>query len=608
MRQRVVMLFLAVAVCLGCWGCAGDGGGNIIIGNDPSNKPEQTVPAVDPETLFTDRDRETGYQDPVTVNLSDSGITADGKGVRIDGTTVTITAEGTYLLSGTLTDGQIRVDVTDQQKVQLVLENAAVNCPGSAALYVVEADKVFVTLAEGTENALASTGSFAEDGTGVDAAVFSKGDITFNGSGQLVVLSEAGHGIVSKDDLKIIGGSYVVNAAGQGITGKDCLCIEDGSFTVESGTDALHSKNDEDNSRGYIYILGGTFALTSGNDAMDASKDIFISGGDFTIYTGDGSASVTHSDGQWGGGMPGGWGGFGEIGSETTAEESRKGIKAATAIAISGGSFTIDAQDDALHSNDSLTVAGGSFAVASGDDAFHADGALTISSGTIDISKSYEGLEGTYITVSGGEISLIASDDGMNAAGGNDGSGMAGPWGQGGGFGEATDAYITISGGTLNINASGDGIDSNGALTVTGGTVYLDGPTNSGNGPLDYAGEAKITGGTFVALGAAGMAMNFGTNSTQGAILCSLNGTAPALTEVCIKNSSGVVLASHTSQKTFQSILISAPGMEQGSTYTVFVGEASGEFTLDSIIYGSGSGMGGGGMGGGMGGGRPGRP
>ena len=174
---------------------------------------------------------------------------------------------------------------------------------------------------------------------------------------------------------------------------------------------------------------------------------------------------------------------------------------------------------------------------------------------------------------------------------------------------------ILIAGGNLVMNAGGDGIDSNGDLTVTGGTVYLDGPTNSGNGALDYAGNAKITGGVFIALGAAGMAMNFGTDSTQGAILCGLNGNAPAGTEVSVKDSKGSVLASYTSQKSYQSILISAPGMEKGQTYTVSVGEATAEFTLDSIIYGSGSGMGGpggmgggpGGMGGGPGGGRPGK-
>lgn len=611
MLRRLIAIFMTVVLCLGCCACAqqdtpkATGGGNGPTQSTNQQPQDQTVtpPAVqtpDPNEVFTDRDRETGYQNAVTVTLSDKGSAASGNGIAINGSTVTITAEGTYVLTGTLTDGQIRVNVADQQKVQLVLSGVSVKCKGGAALFIAQGDKVFVTLAEGTENTLASTGKFIRDtASGVDAVVYSKADLTFNGSGTLTVRSEEGHGIVSKDDLKFTGGSYVVEAEKQGISGKDCLCIENGSFTVNSGTDGIRSKNDEDTTRGYVYIFGGTFDITAGNDGVDASKDLAITGGEFTVVTGDGSASVTHSDGEWGGGMPGGWWGSGDS-SQTATDESRKGLKA-TGITITGGSFNVDAEDDAIHSNDALTVAGGTFTVATGDDAFHAESTLAILDGTIGITKSYEGLEGSYITVFGGNIQLIASDDGMNAAGGNDGSGMAGPWGQGG-FAETTDACITISGGTIILNAGGDGIDSNGDLTVTGGAVYLDGPTNSGNGPLDYAGNAKITGGTFIALGAAGMAMNFGTDSTQGAILCGLNGTAPAGTAVSIKDSAGNVLASYTSQKTFQSILISAPGMAVGETYTVFVGEASGEFTLDSIIYGSGSGMGGG-----MGGGRPGR-
>jgi len=591
MARKLLAGLMAAALCFGCVGCAGETGSE----NDPV--PTVQVETVDPNELFTDRDREEGYESVVTVTLSDGGSRADGPGVTVVGHTVTIGEEGAYLLTGVLTQGQIRVQVANKEKVQLVLQNVSVSCTGSAALYIAQGDKVFITLAEGTENTLVSTGAFVADAAdGVDAAVYSKADLTFNGSGTLQVRSETGHGIVSKDDLKFTGGTYAVNAAKQGITGKDCLCIEDGSFTVESGTDGLHSKNDEDTALGYVYILDGKFNIKAGNDGMDASKDIYIADGDFTIFTGEGSASVTHSDSSWGGGMPGGWWGSGS--STTITEESRKGMKAGTAVTILGGSFDIDAEDDAIHSNGSAAITDGTLTLASGDDAIHAEDVLEISGGTIKITKSYEGLEGTYITVAGGDINITASDDGMNAAGGNDGSGMAGPWGQGGGFDEATDAYILISGGAMVINAGGDGVDSNGDLTVTGGTTYVNGPTNSGNGPLDYAGKGKITGGVFIAIGSSGMAMNFGTDSTQGAILCSLNGTAPAETDVSVKDSEGNVLASMVSEKSFQSILISAPGMVKGGTYTVCVGQATGEFTLSSIIYGSGSGMGGPGGGG----------
>ena len=598
MERRIFAVFLSSVLLLSLAACNAD------------PKPAETVsnvtaPSVTLDTaeMFTDRDLDPGYDSAVSITLSD-GSTIGGKGVTVEGSTVTVTAAGTYRLSGKLTSGQIRVAAGEKDKVQLVLEGVSVENTGHAALYILSGDKVFLTLAEGTENTLAAAGEFTQtDDNTVDAAVCSKSDLVINGSGKLAVSCETSHGIVSKDDLKITGGSLTVNAAKQGITGKDSLRIAGGSITVDAGTDGIRSKNTEDAAKGYIYIRGGVLDITAGNDGISASSACLIEGGTFEIDTGGGSASVTHSEGQWGGGMrPGGWGGM-EGGTSLEDTESIKGIKAGSGLNIAGGSFHIDAEDDALHSNADLTVTGGTFSVASGDDAFHAESALFISGGTLDITKSYEGLEGNYITVVGGTISLVASDDGINAAGGDDSSGMAGPFGGFGGFGEATDAYILISGGHLVLNSGGDGIDSNGDLTVTGGTVYLDGPTNGGNGPLDYAGNAKITGGIFIALGSADMAMNFGMDSTQGAILCSLNGNAPAGTEVAVKDSKGNVLASYESQKTFRSILISAPGMEQGETYTVCAGQVSGAFTLDNIICGNGGGPGGGRPGGG----RPGK-
>lgn len=596
MKRGILAAALIAAICLGCCACSGPET------QPATGDPAASIPAgsvaqeVDADELFTDRDRDDSYSGCVTVTLSDSGCAADGSGVTLSGSTVTVTKAGTYRLTGTLSAGQIRVSAGKEDKVQLVLDGVNVTSSGSAALLILSGDKVFVTLAEGGDNILTSTGEMnqTEDGSSVDATVFSKSDLTFNGGGSLTVTCQAGHGIVSKDDLKITGGTYRVTAAKQGMTGKDRLCVEAGSFVIESGTDGLHAKNDEDATLGDIYLLGGSFEIHAGNDGLDASRNILITGGELTITTGDGSASVTHTDGMWGG--PGGWGSIGAA----TSTESRKGIKAAENLTVTGGTLRIDSEDDALHSNGSLAVSGGELTVASGDDALHADGTLEISGGNLTITASYEGIEGNYITICGGDIRLTASDDGLNAAGGNDGSGMAGPWGHGGGFGEAEDASILICGGTLVVNAGGDGIDSNGDLTVTGGTVYVDGPTNSGNGALDYGGKATITGGTVIAVGASGMAVNFGTESTQGAILYGVGSSAPAGTQISIQDSDGKVLASYTSQKAFQSVVISALGMTVGGSYTLTVGGSSVQITLTSVIYGGGSGMGG------IGGGRPG--
>ena len=207
----------------------------------------------------------------------------------------------------------------------------------------------------------------------------------------------------------------------------------------------------------------------------------------------------------------------------------------------------------------------------------------------MNITRSYEGLEGTVVNISGGEVSVTASDDGINAAGGKDTSGTAG-WFGSDSFRGDSQSSITISGGSITIDASGDGIDSNGSLTVTGGTVYVNGSVSDGDGALDYEGEGIITGGTVVAVGSSGMAVNFGKNSTQGSILYNLSSAQNAGTEVTLTDENGKVLASFTPTKTFRSVVISAPGVEVGSTYTLTVGSQTFSVTMDSVVYGTGSG------------------
>jgi len=623
MKRKLAALILAALLCIGCAACGASS-------STSSSASAQTLSAEAASTadMFTDRDFEVGYSDYVTVTLADGASSADGTGVSVDGNTVTITQEGTYLLTGTLTDGQIVVDADETAKIQIVLDGACVTCAGSAALYVKQADKVFVTLAESTENTLASTGEFVQtDDNTVDGAIFAKSDLTLNGKGTLTVTSESGHGIVSKDDLKITSGTYVVTAASQGLSGKDSVRIADGTFTITAGADGIHSSNDEDTSKGFIYIANGTFTVDAQGDDVDASGTLTILDGTFALTSGGGSANAparTNSDMPgMGGGMHGGPGGAAPSSTDSTSADSAtaaavttaatvsadssasedtttstKGLKADQAVLISGGTFTIDSADDAVHTNADLSVSGGEFTIKAGDDGMHADSSLTISGGTIDITESYEGIEGSAITVSGGTTSVVSSDDGLNASSSTD-----------------SDAIITISGGQLTVNADGDGIDSNGSLSVTGGTTYVSGPTNSGNGALDYNDSATITGGVLIAAGATGMDQNFGSDSTQGSILYQLSSVQAAGTTITLKNSDGSVLASYTPVKEFQSVVVSAPGIESGSTYTLTVGSASESIEMTDLIYGTGSemggaggNMGGGGMGGGPRGGNGGTP
>ncbi|HPD88868.1 MAG TPA: carbohydrate-binding domain-containing protein [Oscillospiraceae bacterium] len=579
MKKKWMTFFLAALLCLSLAAC---------------QSTEEGTPAESASSestgSFTDSDFEVGYSDYVTVTLADGTSSADGGGVEIDGDTVTITEEGTYLLTGALSDGQILVDAGDSAEIQLVLDNVSVACSGSAAIYVRKAGKVFLTMTEGSENSLTSSGEFAQtDDNNVDAAVFSKADLTMNGNGTLTVGCESGHGVVSKDTLKVAGGTYEITSASQGLSGKEGVEIADGVFVITSGKDGIHAENDEDATLGSIYIEGGTFVITAGGDGMDASGALTIPDGVFTLTTGGGSINAsTDSNGQenaaWGQ-----WGGGAANASDSTeTETSAKGLKADVSILISGGDFAIDSSDDAVHTNGDLSIAGGTFAISSGDDGMHADAGLTVTDGTINITKSYEGLEGAALNISGGTISLVASDDGLNAAGGADSSSIGGRAGQNG-FDTDTSASITISGGSLTIDASGDGIDSNGDLTVSGGTIYVSGPTNSGNGALDYAGTGTITGGVLIAAGSTGMAQNFGSDSTQGSILYNFSSEQSGGTSVTLTDGDGNVLASFTPEKQFQSVVVSAPGVVSGGTYTLTVGGESVTIEMTGTTYSNAS-------------------
>lgn len=540
--------------------------------SDSSSDSDKQLTADD---MFSDRDLSGDYSECTDITLNKSTASCSDSSVTVADGSVTITKAGTYKFSGTFT-GQIIVNAGDSDKVQLVLDNASITKEGSAALYIINADKVFVTTVKGTENTLSSTGEFAssDDETNVDGAIFSKADITFNGSGTLNVKCESKHGIVTKDDLKITGGTYNITSASQGLSGKDSVRIAGGNITVTSGTDGIHSENTDDTEKGYVYISGGTLNITSGKDCIDASGTVDIKDGAFTFKAGGGSSEKTTGD----------------------STESYKGIKADGALTISGGTFDIDTLDDAIHSNSDVTVSGGTLDISTGDDGIHSDNNTVVSGGEINIAKCYEGLEGQTVTVSGGKVTLTASDDGINAAGG-DNQGVGGGFGPDS-FSADSDAKITITGGEIHVNASGDGLDSNGDIEISGGTVYVYGPTNDGNGSLDYENNAVITGGTVIMAGSSGMAMNFGSESTQGSILAS-TGNASAGTAVKLTDSSGNVIAEFTPTVSFRTVVISTPDITSDGTYTLTVGDSTQEITMSGYIYGSGIGGGFGGMGGG---------
>lgn len=581
-------------------------------GEQPEMPAEETLETVVINTteLFSNRDFETAYTEKGSAVISLNGSTAScaSNAVQINGSTVTILDEGTYILSGTLDDGQIIVKAGKDDKTQLVLNGVSIHSETSAPIYVLQADKVFVTLAEGSGNTLSNGGTFtAIDENNIDAVVFSKEDITFNGAGSLTIDSPAGHGVVSKDSLTITGGKYHITAASHGIDGKDDVCIADGTFSITSGKDGVHAEHDEDASLGYLYIENGTFDITSGGDGLSASASAQIEDGVFRIVSGGGSdqASQQTSGGSGFGGR-GGMGGMrpGSMGAnggttqteETTADStSSKGIKGSAGLFINGGTFTIDASDDAIHSNTDITVTAGTFALATGDDGFHADQTLTVSAGTINISECYEGLEALHIVVSGGDIRVDASDDGLNAAGGMDSSGFGGSrggdmfggrggkggmGGMGGMSGGSSGGSILISGGTMHLNAGGDCIDANGTLEITGGNITVCSAMNGDTSVLDYDRSAVISGGTFVGSGVATMAQTF-SGSEQGVITLRLGSTQKAGTEIQVTDAEGRVVFSYTPEQNYYYVIVSSPEIVKGETYSVSAGTSGRTLAAD---------------------------
>ncbi len=515
MKKRYFILMLSAIIALtGCNNTGiSDDNSSETAGSTEAAKPESTDDnsvTTDKESaeqntgllsvtndMFSNRDVEIGYDEETSARIVLSGNSAesDSKAVNIDGTTVTVKEEGTYIISGTLDDGMLIVNAEDTDKVRLVLNGVRISNSDCAAIYIANADKVFITTAADTENILSNGGEYVRiDDNNIDAAVYSKEDLTLNGEGSLTVSAAAGHGIVSKDDLVVTSGTYNVTAEKHGLFGKDSVRISNGSFTIKSGKDGIQSENTDDVDKGYVYIANGDFDITASGDGISAEAYLTIDGGKFNVTTGGGSASVTMKTDAMGFGKRGDfWSGSSSETDETEETVSVKGIKTDGTLTINGGNITTDTEDDALHANGNITVNGGKFTIKTGDDALHSDADVTIKDGEFDILYCYEGIEGQNITVEAGDFDISAYDDGFNAAGGADSSVFGGGF-PGDRFGGASDSSITFNGGNVVIVSDGDCIDSNGSLTINGGKFDL---TCNGNGntALDCDGTYTDNGG-----------------------------------------------------------------------------------------------------------------
>ena len=356
--------------------------------------------------LFSDRDLSGEYDDAVyTVTLTGSGGETDSHSVQISGSVVTISGPGTYVISGSLDDGYILVNASAEDKVQLVLDGVSIHSSDYAAIYVKQADKVFITLAEGTVNTLSNGGSFAsKDENDVDAVVFSKDDITFNGNGTLHITCPAGSGIVGKDEVTITAGVYEITAGNHAIRAKDSLAIADGSFTLTASEDGLHAENSDDDTLGYIYIAGGSFVIQAGDDAIHAISVLQIDGGSFSITAAEGleATYIQINDGT-----------IQISASDDGINAARKSSAYTPTVEINGGEITIvmgAGDTDGVDSNGNIVINGGTVNV-SGQSSFDCDGTAEYNGGTI--------------IVNGQQVDSIPNQM-MGGMGGNMGGGFGG--------------------------------------------------------------------------------------------------------------------------------------------------------------------------------------
>lgn len=578
-----------------------------------------------------------------SITLSPDGSTSTDASVLIDGQTVTITQEGTYQIAGTLDDGALIVESGENAKITLVLGGVSIKNTTGAAIQIGTADDVTIELAEGTTNVLQSgeevditAATEGEEASG--GALQSKADLKIKGKGSLTVLGYLNNGIHCTKDLKIKNGNISVTALGHGIKGKKSVTVSGGTVTVTSGKDGITSDETENEEKGFVTIEGGEIIITSAGDGVSAETTLTVTGGVISIISGGGSANAQQKTDNMRG-----WWDFDNSASDDDSA-SCKGLKAGKALVISGGAITIDAQDDALHTDGDMTISGGECILSTGDDGAHAELSLTVLDGKITVLTSNEGLEANQITLAGGDLDIIASDDGINANGGSDGFGG----GFGGDFGgrrndtnnqngdmtppdnsniqtppdgnapsgnpptmpgqDAADSTTTddttdkqpvllITGGKITVNADGDGLDSNGNLRVEGGDITINGPSNGGNGAIDIGtengGAGFISGGTLIALGTSSMAENFGSTSTQCAFLVTMNSFGAGET-ITITDSQGNVLYTGVTVKSANSVVFSSADLTVGETYTVTIGSSSATVTQSSTVVGSTNGFGGG--------------
>lgn len=497
----------------------------------------------DPENVILNQKKYNDTLDTVwdttsvaNITLNNTTITASKKSVIIDGATATITKPGNYKISGSLQNGQIIVNTTEDGRVRLILNNVNITNATTSPLFIANAERTIIVLQKGTENTFTDGSNYTITADSLNAPIFSKDDLVLFGEGVLNVKGNYKGGITSRDELDIISGTFNVNSVTTGIRGKDNLRIENGIFHINCEGDALKADNDSLETKGFVSIKNGTFKLVSYfGDGITASKVTTIEEGNFDITTGGGS----------------------QVELDSTAA-STKGIKGTQGVKIKGGTFLINSSDNCIHSSGEIEISGGDFTIYTGNRALKADSLLTILDGNFDVKEAFKGISSHRLKIHSGNISINSRNDCLKATLGVDST-------------ENDGSSIHISGGTLLLTTEkGDAVDSNGSIEMLGGTLVLQGSQTDPDEAISHRSTFTISGGNLVAAGAKTLAPTAGT--VQNSVLIRFRSYLSPNTHICIQdeNSSAVII--FKIQRYALYALFSTSSLITGKTYNIYTG------------------------------------
>ena len=517
----------------------------------------KTGQKLDVKTHYSVKDSQVDTSIATAVNLSSPSSTT---GVSVENGVITINAAGTYKLSGEY-NGQIKVEVTKNDKVTLILDNATITNSSGAAINIVQADEVVLYTASGTTNTVSDGSSYSATGEDdPDAAIYSKADLTLAGEGSLKVTGSYQEGIHTKDGLVIAGGTIDVTAKNTGIKGKDYVDILDGTVNVTAQQDGIKSTNSTDDNRGWTRMSGGTVTISAGDDGFKAEHTLEISGGTLNVT------------------------------------KSNEGIEAQY-VNILDGTVNVTSSDDGINASytDTTSTSASSSAQTNQGSQNAPGGMGQPPQGSNGQPPAKPGSNGSDSSSSQrGMGQPPAGSNGGNSNGGGmgqppaGGMGNGGPGGMGGGGGTfaVVDAAVNILGGTVTVNANGDGIDSNGTATLSGGTVTVNGPFTGGNTSLDTNGDLLLNGSTVVVANAGDMFEAPASSSTSGYV--KVTGSFSQGSTVQVADSSGKVVANYkVSSSSAKLVMVSSSAITKGQSYTVYSTTSSVDANATSVASGA---------------------